>query len=141
VTDRLGAQGTVIAGGRYDGLMEALGGAHTPAVGWAAGIERLAMMIAAPMSETTEVAVVVEDDQLFDASMAVAVELRHNGISAEVYATGSPRKRRDKAVKRGAITIFTLDVIDGRVSARISGDPQRKIESALMELMPRLANA
>ena len=48
VTDRLGAQGTVIAGGRYDGLIETLGGPHTPAVGWAAGIERLAMMIDAP---------------------------------------------------------------------------------------------
>jgi histidyl-tRNA synthetase len=48
VTDRLGAQGTVLAGGRYDGLVEALGGPHTPAVGWAAGIERLAMLIDAP---------------------------------------------------------------------------------------------
>ena len=48
VTDRLGAQGTVLAGGRYDGLIEALGGPHTPAVGWAAGIERLAMMIDEP---------------------------------------------------------------------------------------------
>ena len=48
VTDRLGAQGAVIAGGRYDGLIESLGGPHTPAVGWAAGIERLAMLIEAP---------------------------------------------------------------------------------------------
>ena len=48
VTDRLGAQGAVIAGGRYDGLIESLGGPPTPAVGWAAGIERLAMMIEAP---------------------------------------------------------------------------------------------
>src|SRR5205814_5805601 len=48
VTDRLGAQGTVIAGGRYDGLIESLGGPHTPAIGWAAGIERLAMMIELP---------------------------------------------------------------------------------------------
>ena len=46
ITDRLGAQGTVLAGGRYDGLIESLGGPHTPAVGWAAGVERLAMMIA-----------------------------------------------------------------------------------------------
>ncbi|MDP3908259.1 histidine--tRNA ligase [Novosphingobium sp.] len=46
VTDRLGAQGTVLGGGRYDGLMESLGGAPTPAVGWAAGIERLAMLVA-----------------------------------------------------------------------------------------------
>ena len=43
-----GAQGAVIAGGRYDGLIESLGGPHTPAIGWAAGIERLAMMIDAP---------------------------------------------------------------------------------------------
>ncbi|HKH27059.1 MAG TPA: histidine--tRNA ligase, partial [Sphingomicrobium sp.] len=55
VTDRLGAQGTVIAGGRYDGLIEALGGPHTPAVGWAAGIERLGMMIEAPSPETPSV--------------------------------------------------------------------------------------
>ena len=44
-TDRLGAQGTVLAGGRYDGLVELLGGAATPAVGWAAGIERLVMLM------------------------------------------------------------------------------------------------
>src|SRR4028119_1020853 len=48
VTDALGSQGTVLAGGRYDGLVEALGGPHTPAIGWAAGIERLAMMVDAP---------------------------------------------------------------------------------------------
>src|SRR5439155_26051889 len=58
VTDRLGAQGTVIAGGRYDGLMEALGGPHTPAVGWAAGIERLAMMIDTPLPEKPTIAVI-----------------------------------------------------------------------------------
>src|SRR6478735_3148254 len=51
ITDRLGAQGTVLAGGRYDGLIESIGGPHTPAVGWAAGIERLAMMIGAPQPE------------------------------------------------------------------------------------------
>ena len=45
VTDRLGAQGTVLAGGRYDGLIGQLGGPETPGVGWAAGIERLAMLI------------------------------------------------------------------------------------------------
>ncbi len=44
-TDRLGAQGTVLGGGRYDGLIENLGGPATPAVGWAAGIERLAMLV------------------------------------------------------------------------------------------------
>ena len=50
----------MIAGGRYDGLIEALGGPHTPAVGWAAGIERLAMMIDAPRPRASD-AVIVAD--------------------------------------------------------------------------------
>ena len=48
VTTDLGAQGTVLAGGRYDGLVELMGGPAMPGVGWAAGIERLAMLIAEP---------------------------------------------------------------------------------------------
>ena len=56
VTDRLGAQGTVLGGGRYDGLIEALGGPHTPAVGWAAGIERLAMLVEEPAAPALDVA-------------------------------------------------------------------------------------
>ncbi len=48
VTSDLGAQGTVIGGGRYDGLFEMMGGPATPGVGWAAGIERLAMLIGEP---------------------------------------------------------------------------------------------
>ncbi len=58
VTDRLGAQGTVLAGGRYDGLVGNLGGPETPGVGWAAGVERLAMLIPEPAAERMQVAVV-----------------------------------------------------------------------------------
>src|ERR1700710_2580038 len=61
VTDRLGAQGTVLAGGRYDGLIGALGGPETPAVGWAAGIERLAMLVGDARPDELEVAVVAEN--------------------------------------------------------------------------------
>ena len=141
VTDRLGAQGTVLAGGRYDGLIEALGGPHTPAVGWAAGIERLAELIDAPESEMIEVAMVVEDEQTMAASMAAMTWLRRKGISVELYASGSPRKRRDKAVKRGALTIVTLKKHGTAIAASVSGDPQRKVEQALMELIPQLASA
>ena len=64
VTDRLGAQGAVIAGGRYDGLIESLGGPTTPAVGWAAGIERLGMLIEAPAHELARVVIMaIEDDR------------------------------------------------------------------------------
>jgi histidyl-tRNA synthetase len=133
VTDRLGAQGTVIAGGRYDGLIETLGGPHTPAVGWAAGIERLAMMIDAPEPEIADVAVVVENDRAISAGAAATGHIRRKGISAELYATGSPRKRRDRAVKRGAAAILTLDIVEEAVSARVSGDRQGKIEGALAD--------
>ena len=135
VTDQLGAQGAVIAGGRYDGLIEALGGPHTPAVGWAAGIERLAMLIDPPEAETTEVAVVVENDQEKSAGIAAVQHLRSKGVVAELYATGSPRKRRDRAVKHGADEILTLDVSDGEVTTRLSSFLQRKAEAALSDFV------
>jgi histidyl-tRNA synthetase len=131
VTDRLGAQGTVIAGGRYDGLIEALGGPHTPAVGWAAGIERLAMMIDQPESETIDVAIVVENDRAGLSANVVARHLRSKGLSVELYVTGSQRKRRDRAVRKGAEEILTLDVQDGRVTNRLSSAFEHKAEKAL----------
>ena len=84
VTDQLGAQGTVLAGGRYDGLIEQLGGPHTPAVGWAAGIERLAMLIDAPDPETLDAAVVVENDLALAAGYSALRLLRSAGLSAEI---------------------------------------------------------
>jgi len=81
VTDRLGAQGTLIAGGRYDGLIEALGGPPTPAVGWAAGIERLAMMIDAPARDGILLAVIADQPaQVAEAEM-IRSSLRSSGIA------------------------------------------------------------
>jgi histidyl-tRNA synthetase len=97
VTDRLGAQGTVLAGGRYDGLMESLGGPATPAVGWAAGIERLGMLLDGAETLSTWVVVVVEDDSLIDVGLWLTAQLRKAKICCEIVATGSPRKRFEKA--------------------------------------------
>jgi len=119
VTDRLGAQGTVIAGGRYDGLIETLGGPHTPAIGWAAGIERLAMMIDAPPAETLDVVIVVEDDRALAAGGRALAHLRGRGLTSDIVATGSPRKRFDRAVKRGANEILVLAVADEKVETRV----------------------
>jgi len=113
VTDRLGSQGTVLAGGRYDGLIEALGGAHTPAVGWAAGIERLAMMIEAPALDRVDVAVVAENPEREPDALALVAKLRRAGASAEVFASGSPRKRYDRAKKSNPAAIVSLDIRDG----------------------------
>jgi len=131
VTDQLGAQGTVIAGGRYDGLVEQLGGPHTPAVGWAAGIERLAMMIDAPSAEVIDAAIVVEDDGAMDAAWAAASRLRKAGLSVELVASGSPRKRFDRAVKKGAREIIVLGFAEGQVTRRIKSNEQPRAEALL----------
>jgi len=134
VTDRLGAQGTVIAGGRYDGLVEQLGGPHTPAIGWAAGIERLAMLIDAPQPELIDAAIVVEDDAALDVALASATRLRTAGLSVELVATGSPRKRFDRAVKKGAREIIVLGMADGTPTRRIKSNEEPRAEALLAGL-------
>jgi histidyl-tRNA synthetase len=133
VTDRLGAQGTVIAGGRYDGLIETLGGPHTPAIGWAAGIERLAMMIDAPVVETLNVVIVLDDDRAQTAGAKVLAHLRARGLASDIIATGSPRKRFDRAVKRGANEILILSVGDQRVTSRVKTSGEARAEAAMAD--------
>jgi histidyl-tRNA synthetase len=115
ITDRLGAQGTVIGGGRYDGLMETLGGSHTPAVGWAAGIERLAELIEAPEPELTDFALVIEDDEKVPPTMAFQMQalFRRAGFSADVIASGSPGKRYLKAQKANPRSVLVLRAMLG----------------------------
>ncbi len=113
VTDRLGAQGTVLAGGRYDGLIGNLGGPGTPGVGWAAGIERLGMLTEAPAAERIEVAVVVERAGLEAKGIELVATLRRAGVVAELFASGSAKKRYDKAVKSNPAEIISIDVRDG----------------------------
>ncbi|MFS0849588.1 histidine--tRNA ligase [Novosphingobium panipatense] len=143
VTDRLGAQGTVLGGGRYDGLMVALGGPETPAVGWAAGIERLAMLVAdgGRIAETPLTAMLaVEDDAALPLALKTLAALRHKGIDAEILATGSPRKRFDKAVKSGARAIVSFVVRDGAPTANLrAGEAtaeRQAVEQVLASIRP-----
>jgi histidyl-tRNA synthetase len=99
VTDRLGAQGTVLAGGRYDGLIGNLGGPETPGVGWAAGIERLGMLLE-ERKEDRSLVVTSEDEGQETNIWRVAFALRRAGIAVDVIADGSPRKRFNRAKKR-----------------------------------------
>lgn len=100
VTDRLGAQGTVLAGGRYDGLIGNLGGPETPGVGWAAGIERLGMLLELPAVTLLEFAVSSDEDDMLDEVLEMTIRLRRAGHSAEAITSGSSRKRYDKAQSR-----------------------------------------
>ncbi len=109
VTDRLGAQGTVLGGGRYDGLIENLGGPATPAVGWAAGIERLAMLVEYEPTNQLEAMIVLENDSGMKHAITLLKNLRMAGISADMIATGSPKKRYDKAVKQNPAAILRVN--------------------------------
>ena len=122
VTDRLGAQGTVLGGGRYDGLIENLGGPATPAVGWAAGIERLAMLIAYEPQDKFDAVIVVENDQRLSDAIRLARNLRNAHFATEIVATGSPRKRFDKAAKIPSHTLISLAVADDGPLMRVRGD-------------------
>ena len=106
---RLGSQSTILGGGRYDGLMESLGGAPTPAVGWAAGIERLAMLVGDRAPERLEAMVLVECDEGMAAAIELLSDLRKGGVIADIMATGSPKKRYDKAVKQNPQHILRVD--------------------------------
>ncbi|EAQ28292.1 Histidyl-tRNA synthetase [Erythrobacter sp. NAP1] len=121
----LGSQSTVLGGGRYDGLMESLGGPATPAVGWAAGIERLAMLVGEKAEEPADLIIVVEDRSeaaLVRATSALK-SARLAGLSAEMIAEGSPRKRYDKAVKRSPRAIVSFEEDGHRVSGGDEGGP------------------
>ena len=136
VTDRLGAQGTVLGGGRYDGLIETLGGVHTPAVGWAAGIERLAMLVESTGKvavDQLDVILAVEDDEALPLAQRALAQLRLAGFSADMIATGSPRKRFDKAVKENAQVI--LSVRQSGYSGRGPADLSAKIDAVVQSIL------
>jgi histidyl-tRNA synthetase len=118
VTTKLGAQGTVMAGGRYDGLVAEMGGPMTPAVGWAAGIERLSMLMEAAPAAPATVAVI----PIGEAAEAMAIEilqsLRGNGIRAEMAYRGNLKRRMERANRIGARAAVILgdDDIAGGVA-------------------------
>ncbi len=108
VTDRLGAQGTVLAGGRYDGLIGNLGGPETPGVGWAAGIERLGMLLEESVVTRPQVIVTSHLDSESENVLALTSALRRAGVIADFVLGGSPRKRYDKAQSREPALVFLL---------------------------------
>ena len=103
VTDQLGAQGTVMGGGRYDGLVAQMGGPSIPAVGWAAGIDRLAMLLAAPPAAPAPVAVVPLGGPAEEAvALDVLQALRRAGIPADMAYRGTIKRRLERANRIGA---------------------------------------
>lgn len=114
-TDALGAQGTVMAGGRYDGLIGQMGGPHTPGIGWAAGVERLAMLLAEMPAPARPVAVIPMGDQV--QGLAVAERLRRAGLAVEFGFSGNMKKRMARANRANACAAVILGEEEGQRGA------------------------
>jgi len=119
VTDQLGAQGTVLAGGRYDGLVEELGGPATPAAGFALGLERLAMLLPEMEVELPDIGIVAIGDSVSNYALNVATDLRKAGCSV-VHCGGGSAKRQFKVADREHVRFVAVIGEDEMHASRIT---------------------
>ncbi len=106
--ERIGAQSTILAGGRYDRLIGQMGGGDTPAAGFAAGVERLALIAGIVPQKAGAAFILPDDDSQNQAALALAQRLRAQGQAVELLAGGNFNKRMKKANNRGADAIIIL---------------------------------
>jgi len=130
VCDRLGAQSEIGGGGRYDGLIEQLGGSPTPAVGWAAGIERIMLALGEEVEAAPrDVFVAVADGEQAKLALVLAGELRKAGLSAEIDLGGRGLKGQLKQADRvGARRVLILEQDGAQLRDMASGE-QRPVET------------
>jgi histidyl-tRNA synthetase len=126
-TDALGAQGTVLAGGRYDGLLETMGGPATPGVGWAAGVERLAMLAEGAAPASRPVAVIPIGAPAEAVALTLTHELRRAGFAVDLGFSGNLSRRMKRANRLDAVCAVILgddEIAKGAATVRdmASGD-------------------
>ena len=142
VTDRLGSQGTVCGGGRYDGLVEQLGGKPAPGVGWGLGIERLLLLIeevgALPPAAVPDAYAVVPSAAALPAAMLAVDTLRAAGVAVVLHPAGkdgpagmkSQFKKADASGARWALVFGDDEVSQGAVGVKLlrtEGQPSQQI--------------
>jgi len=132
VTTDLGAQGTVIGGGRYDGLVELMGGPAMPGVGWAAGIERLALLIGEPPAGLRPVALVPLGEAAERLALKLAEELREAGLAVDLGYSGNLARRMRRADRIGA----RAAVLIGDNELAQNAATVRDFDSGAQELVP-----
>jgi len=140
-TTELGAQDAVLAGGRYDGLIETMGGRRTPGVGWAAGIERLSMLCGAAPETRRPVALIPIGDDAVARSLPLAEELRASGLRIDLGYSGNLNRRMKRANRlnaAAAVLIGEDELARGAATLRdLDGGDQ--VEVPLSELTERLS--
>ena len=149
VTDALGSQGAVCSGGRYDGLVEKLGGRATPAIGWAMGIERFVALYEACGGETqasdADVYIAALGTGTLERAFALAEELRDSiaGIRVEMNLGGgsfkSQMKRADKSGAEFALILGEQELADGCVGLKPMRSAEEQTSVALDQLAETLA--
>lgn len=132
-TTALGAQGTVLAGGRYDGLIGQMGGPATPGIGWAAGVERLSMLVDDVPALDRPVAIIPMGDAT--AALVLADRLRGAGLAVELGFSGNMKKRMARANKANA----RMAVILGEDEAARGAATLRDLDSGAQEEVPLAA--
>lgn len=139
-TDALGAQGTVMGGGRYDGLIGLMGGPATPGVGWAAGIERLSMLLKSTPAAPRPIALIPVSEAEGQIIIGLADRLRKAGFVVDVGFSGNMKKRMNRADKIKAVAAVIIggdEARDGKATVRDFGTgeqktvPQAALETAL----------
>ena len=144
-TEALGAQGAVLAGGRYDGLVETMGGPPTPGVGWAGGIERLAALVGEVAGEVAAplrpIAIVPLGSRAEAAALGLAQRLRHEGFAVELTYRGSLSKRLKRADQAHAAAAVILgdDELDRGVATVRDLDSGTQVEAPEAALGAHLA--
>mgnify|MGYP001249393738 CR=1 FL=1 len=108
VTDELGAQGTVLAGGRYDGLSKMLGGVEVAGVGWAAGIERLALMVQCEYINSPDIVLMAQTEVYNHLLLPIMKKLIKEGFRVEIIYTGNMSKKFKRANKINASFVVLL---------------------------------
>jgi len=131
-TDRLGAQSAVLAGGRYDGLIKTMGGPPTPGVGWASGVERLAMLLERDLPAPRPIVVVPVGEAAQPTALKVTQELRHAGFVVELGYSGNLKKRLQRANKMNARAALLF----GDEELAANSATLRDLDSGEQELVP-----
>jgi histidyl-tRNA synthetase len=120
-TTDLGAQSTVLAGGRYDRLMKNMGGNDTPSVGFAAGVDRLMLLINEKITESRPVALVNISEKELDYCLKLQNMLKNNGINIEFISNGKMKQKLDVANKlncKYVVIIGESEVMSGEFTLK-----------------------
>ena len=129
ISNQIGSQGTILAGGRYDGLIHRMGGNSTSGVGWAAGIERLSLLIKTRNLQNKTISIIFTSNKLLPKAFALAEQLRSLDIKTDIIFSGNIKKqlkRANKVKSFAAIIVGEDELINNNIILKDLSDSSQK---------------